>query len=157
MINFLTTDTDLSLSQEDREALVARFFQAVADAFMSGDHYWLSGIYIYPLVVYVDGNIFLERTPDETLSALFERRQAAVQAGTKAIRSTIKSVGAGAAGRFPVRVDWEFIDADGRVIAKNELQYFCRFDPTGNILIEILEFISRGIATVKKPNSGRKH
>lgn len=124
---------------------------------MSGDHEWLSGIYIYPLVVYIDGNIFLERTPDETLSALFERRQAAVQAGTKAIRSKIKSVGAGEAGRFPVRVDWDFIAGDGRVIARNELQYFCRFDPTGNIFIEILEFISRGIATVEEPKPGRHH
>ena len=145
------------VDEEDRKAVLSAFFQRVADAFMSGDHEWLSGIYIYPLVVYLDGNIFLERTPEQTLASLFKRREAAYRAGTNMIRSTVIDVGPNDAGRFPVRVDWDFLAADGSVIARNELRYFCRFDAERDILIEILEFISRGIASPKTPEPGLRH
>jgi hypothetical protein len=134
----------------DREAVLSGFFQRVADAFLSGDHEWLSGIYIYPLVVYIDEEIFLEHTPEETLATLFERREAAYRAGTQSIRSTVLMIGSHEVGRFPVRVDWEFINAAGNVVAKNELRYFCRFDEEGHTRIEILEFLKRGFPN---PNS----
>ena len=120
------------------------FFQRLADAFLAGDHGWLAGIYTYRLVVYIEGEIALERTPDVTLGKLFERRGMALLAGTCSIRSETLKVGKPVDGRFPVRVDWLFISADGREITRNELRYFCRQTPGGEIRIEILEFIRRG-------------
>ena len=134
-------------SKEGREVLLGDFFQMVADAFLSGDHTWLAGIYIYPLVVYVHGEIFLEHTPEQTLAALFERREAALRVGTHSITSTVLEIGSDDVGRFPVRVDWDFLASDGRTIAKNKLRYFCRFDGEGHPRIEILEFIERGFPT----------
>lgn len=142
---------------EDREAALNGFFQRVADAFLSGDHDWLAGIYIYPLVVYVHGDIFLERTPEETLAALFERREAAYRAGTRSIRSTVLTIGSIEAGRFPVRVDWDFISAEGKIVATNQLRYFCRFDEMGRTRIEILEFIKRGFPNSRSSVTRFKH
>lgn len=141
----------------DREAALNGFFQRVADAFLSGDHVWLSAIYIYPLVVYVDGEIFLERSPEETLAALFERREAAYRAGTQSIRSTVLKIGSIDVGRFPVRVDWEFFNAEGKIVTTNQLRYFCRFDEQGRTRIEILEFIKRGFPNPKSTVTRFKH
>lgn len=135
------------MDRKEREEVVRGFFQSVADAFLSGDHEWLSGIYIYPLVVYVHGEIFLEHTPEETLAALFERREAALRVGTQLIRSNVLEIGSDDVGRFPVRADWEFLGPDGQIIARNKLRYFCRFDGEGHPRIEILEFIERGFPT----------
>ena len=132
------------MGKQEREAVLGDFFQTVADAFLTGDHAWLAAIYIYPLVVYVHGEIFLEHTPEETLAALFERREAALRVGTHSIKSTVREIGSDDVGRFPVRVDWEFLGPQGQAIAMNKLRYFCRFDGEGHPRIEILEFIERG-------------
>lgn len=120
------------------------FFQRLADAFLVGNHGWLAGIYTYPFVIYIEGEIALERTPDVTLGKLFERRGIALLAGTCSIRSDTLKIGKSVDGRFPVRVNWYFLDADGREITRNELRYFCRQTPGGEIRIESLEFIRRG-------------
>lgn len=147
----------LDMGKQEREAVLGDFFQQVADAFYSGDHVWLSGIYIYPLVVYVEGEIFLERTPEETLAALFERREVALRAGTHTIEAQLLEIGSDDAGRFPVRVDWMFLDADGRVVTRNRLRYFCRFDGEGHPRIEILEFIERGLPSAPVAATTTKH
>lgn len=141
----------------DRKSALAGFFQEVANAFLKGDHQWLAEIYIYPLVVYIEGEIALERTPDETLHNLFDRRETALRAGVTTIKSNTLDVGAESNGRFPVRVDWEFLTGDGRIVAINELQYFCRFVPGGHVRIEILEFITRGIGSVKPAADTKMH
>ena len=143
----------MGFGPQDREAALADFFQALANAFLKGDHVWLSQVYIYPPVVFVEGDIVLERTPEETLHNLFERREVALRAGTKSIRSSIQYVGFEHVGRFPVRVTWDFISADNKLLAKNELRYFCRFDSDGRTRIEILEFIKRGLPS---PKPGRR-
>lgn len=140
-----------------RQTALTDFFQALANAFLQGDHVWLAGIYTYPLVVYIEGEIFVERTPEETLANLFERREAALLAGTKIIRSTVQDVGAETNGRFPVRVNWEFLSEDGRELTVNELRYFCRFDPDGQTRIEILEFIKRGFPSRSGGVQGQVH
>lgn len=133
------------------------FFQTLADAFLQGDHEWLADVYMYPLVVYVEGEIFLERTPSETLAALFDRRERALSAGTDRIASEVLEVGTEDGGRFPVRVDWTFLATSGRMIAKNELRYFCRYISDGTLKIEILEFISRGFEKDGGPTDPSVH
>ena len=139
------------------EPSVSAFFQRLADAFLNGDHEWLSGVYIYPLVVYIEGEIALERTPAQSLSALFERRQKALSAGTAGIRTEVLEVGEASSGRFPVRVDWTFLSASGREVAKNELRYFCRFSDDGSVQIEIVEFIRRSFAYDGTPDEPSVH
>lgn len=127
---------------------VPAFMQALADAFLVGDHDWLADVYTYPLAVYLDGEILIETTAEDTLHTLFARRASALSAGTKRIEARVIDFVETADRRFPVRVDWHFINAEGDCFATNELRYYCRFAPDGTIRIEILEFISRGIATL---------
>lgn len=129
--------------------------QALADAFLAGDHDWLSGVYTYPLAVYLDGEILIEATAEDALQNLFARRASAVSAGTKRIDARVIDYVETADTRFPVRVDWHFMNADGDCFATNELRYYCRHAPDGCIRIEILEFISRGIASLPSQPNGK--
>lgn len=133
------------------------FFQRLANAFLSGDHEWLSGIYEYPLVVYIEGEIALERTPAETMASLFARREKALRAGTVQIRSDVLTVGESDKGRFPVRVNWTFLSGTGRVLARNEMQYFCRLTEDQNYRIEIVEFIRQGLNRTGSDPDGTVH
>lgn len=147
----------MGLKSGDKETALAEFFQAVANAFLQGDHVWLSEIYTYPLVIYIEGEIVVERTREETLGNLFARREAVLRAGAKSIISSIEDIGPENAGRFPVRVNWKILSEAGNILAESELRYFCRFDPEGRARIEILEFIKRGIATLSSGKSPSLH
>lgn len=144
-------------SAKPDETEIADFFQKLADAFLAGDHEWLAGIYIYPLVVYIENDITLERSPEKTLANLFERREIVLRGGTRSVKSNLISVGKPDTGRFPVRVDWEFLDAEGRQLTRNQLRYFCRFDELGNIRIEILEFLKQGFPTSPQDPGATTH
>ena len=138
---------------------IPAFMQALADAFLAGDHDWLANVYTYPLAIYLDGEILIEKTAEDTLNNLFSRRASALSAGAKRIEARVIEYVETAGHRCPVRVDWHFINADGDAFATNELRYYCRFAPDGTIRIEILEFISRGIATLPDAQGGpnQKH
>ena len=123
---------------------IATFMQELADAFLSGDHEWLATVYSYPLAVFLEGEIKIEKTSQEMLDALFSRRASALAAGTLTIRTNVLECGETSVGRFPVRVDWAFLGLEGKTIATSEMRYFCRLTPTCGIKIEILEFISPG-------------
>lgn len=127
------------------EASLAAFFQRVADAFLRGDHTWLAGVYAYPLAVFIEGEIAIEQTPLDTLNALWRRREHAISQGTTDIRSELVEIGDVRGGRIPARVDWYFLNAEGAVIAVNEMRYFCRMQDNGTPIIEILEFVRRGL------------
>jgi len=146
----------LGTGSQDTEQAISSFFQRLANAFLSGDHDWLAGIYIYPLVIYIEGEIALEHTPEVTLSSLFERRRAALAIGTTHIHSTVTDIGDHNCGRFPVNVKWKFLSATGRVLACNVLRYFCRFDEHGEMKIEILEFVKRGAPNLAKAVPGSR-
>lgn len=148
---------DVASQPQERDAFLAQFFQALADAFLKGDHVWLAGIYTHPLVIYIEGDIVVERTTEQTLENLFGRRETALRAGTKSIRSIIEDIGPENSGRFPVRVTWEFLSGDGRLLGTNELRYFCRFNAQGQPRIEILEFIKRVFSSLPSGPDGRVH
>lgn len=124
---------------------VPTFMQALADAFLKGDHEWLAGIYAYPLAIFLDGEIVIENSAEDALNSLFIRRGAVLAAGTKKIKTTTQLSAETSTGRFPVRVDWHFLNEAGALIAVNEIRYFCRFSETGGIKVEIVEFLRRGI------------
>ena len=122
--------------------------QKVADAFLAGDHDWLAGVYVYPMAVYIDGEIEIEATAEATLNNLFTRRAAVLSVGTKRIEAEVINYVDSTDGRFPVRVDWNIFDAEDKRITTNEIRYYCRHVPDGTIKIEILEFITRGMASL---------
>ena len=144
------TEESLTLEKRPMDNQLPQFFQRVADAFLSGDVQWLSTIYVYPLAVYVGGELTVERNVEQTISAVMGRRQQAIQAGTAAIKTQIINAADNPSGRLPIRVDWQFIDTAGKLIATNEVRYFCRFKDPGIVQIEILEFLRRDI-----PNDGQ--
>lgn len=131
---------------------IAKFMQELADAFFQGDHEWLTGIYAYPLAVFLNGDIMIEETPQDALNNLFLRRASAIAAGTVRITAKVLDSGDPSQGRFPVRVDWHFIGKGGKLIAINELRYFCHLAESGEPRVEIVEFISRGIASIESPD-----
>ena len=108
----------------------------------------------------------VERTIEDTLKALFDRREVALRAGTARIRTRVVRIGehreirdgaASASSRFPVRVDWDFLSVSGTLIARNELRYYCRYSEDGEIRIEILEFVRQGIASVGTVTNSKPH
>ena len=124
---------------------IPTFMQALADAFLKGDHKKLADVYSYPLAIFLDGEIVIEKTSEDALNNLFIRRGTVLAAGAAKIETTVLESGETSSGRFPVTVAWRFLNETGTVIADSEMRYFCRFTDTGAIKIEIIEFLRRGI------------
>ena len=123
---------------------VADFCQTSADEFVSGDLEAMARRHALPLAVYLPDRIRVSLTRDDLLSALGRRRALAVDAGTTSIRVTALVIDALNDERLTLLVEWSFLDVDGRQIASNRMRHYCRRDPEGGLLVEMVEFLRLG-------------
>lgn len=119
---------------------VQELCEALASAFSDGRLNGLAAFYAYPLAIYSPGRVRVEVTPEETESALFRRRGLALRAGMRSVRVRIWDVAEMTGGRIPVRLSWEFLDADGQRVGLSAMRYFCRRSPDGTLKVEMIEF-----------------
>jgi hypothetical protein len=119
---------------------VEELCHALVSAFSEGRVDRLSDHYVYPLVIYLPKGFRVEMTPKETAETVFARRAAAVLAGMQTVRLRIAEVAEMEGGRMPVRLSWDFLDSEGRTIARSTMRYFCRRAEDGTLRVEMIEF-----------------
>ena len=117
------------------------FFQGLADAFVAGDFARIVNACSYPLAIYVSGELLIENSPDESMAAIKSRRDMVLRHDIASILTKILEVGEAGEDRFPVRIDWVFLDADGKAIGSNQLRYFCQTTARGDTKIHLVEFL----------------
>jgi len=112
----------------------------LACAFSEGRLDGLSDHYAYPLVIYLPEGIRIEMTPEDTAEAIFARRMVALKAGMRSVRVRIAKVAEMEGRRIPVRLSWDFLGEDGRLIGRSSMRYFCRRSADGALRVEMIEF-----------------
>lgn len=121
------------------------FFQWLTQALMDGDLDQLTNTYVYPLSLFVNGTIRVERTPQETRNYLSERRRDAAAIGVTHIHCDVLEIGTTRNGRFPVRVRQSFRDAKGEELTHNIAKFLCVQDERETIFIESVEIQRLGL------------
>ncbi|MCU0907127.1 MAG: hypothetical protein MUF73_06685 [Rhodobacteraceae bacterium] len=108
--------------------------------FSTGDAGDLAVDYRNPVAVFLPGGLRVEETPEVT-RAVLRRLQAMARAqGVVRVRPLLVGVRAVRPDRPVVAVSWQFLDAQGREVARNRLSYFCAQQPDGRLMIEMLEY-----------------
>ncbi len=121
------------------------FFQQLGERLFQGDLKWLSDVYLYPLSIFVGDDIRVEQSPEDTMAYIHQRREDVYRYGARSIRSEITKIGGIRDNRFATNVDFVFLDAAGRDIARNSTRYFCQQDKYGRLKIESLELLQLAI------------
>lgn len=119
---------------------VEELCQTLASAFADGRLEFLSDNYVYPLAVYSPGGVRVEMTPEETADTIFARRTRALKAGMRSVRVRIDEIAEMHGGRIPIRLSWDFLDAEGRRIGTSSMRYYCRRFADGTLRVEMIEF-----------------
>ena len=121
---------------------VKTLFQSFADDFMAGEHLAFAQSFTHPLIVYSPGEIRIEKTVEDTLSALSDRLTSARMAGATAATSTAIPENPSGSGRHPVVVRWTFLNDRNTPCGTSVTRYYIRAEsgqPPRIELIEILE------------------
>jgi hypothetical protein len=119
----------------------APFFQRIADAFIAGDIDWLVSCCSYPLALFVNGEVIVESCAEDSMAAIASRRKLVLGQGVTSILTKLIDVGNISLERFPVRVDWVFLNALSQPVGSNELRYYCKLVAVDDLKIELIEFL----------------
>ena len=99
------------------------FFRWMASAVLQDDLDWVDITHTYPFSIFVDGDIRVEKSPQETKDYLRGRQRDLHNAGAQSMSIDVVEIGENKNGRFPVMVRQSFRDHFGQ-----ELEYsLCRF------------------------------
>ena len=123
---------------------VAQFCQDYADEFASGDLDALVSRHTLALAVYRPDGLHVRMTREDLLEALGQRREKAVAAGMARIDCRVFPLADTRDGRLPLMVEWTFLDATGREIARNRMRHYCRRGPDGRLSVEMVEILRLG-------------
>jgi ketosteroid isomerase-like protein len=128
-------------------------FMRHADAFNSGDLEAIAASYIQPLAVFIDGEVRLEKTRQDTLDAIFALRAEALARGVRRVRATVRQPQHLEHGRRPVLVLWHFETADGRKVASSRVRYYCVQEPGGEWRVEMVQYLKVAFPNARlRPN-----
>jgi hypothetical protein len=125
---------------------VADFCQDYANEFASGDLEALAARHALALVVYRPQDVSVRLTREDLVAALRRRRAPAVAAGMTRIRATVLVIDAMCNGRLPLMIEWSFLDAQGKEIARNRMRHYCRRGADGQLIVEMVEILRWGFA-----------
>lgn len=115
------------------------FFDWLSSELLVGDLSWLSNVYLYPYSMFIAGEIRVDYTPDDTKDYILERRKDVAAAGAVAIRAKVLEIGEKRNSRFPVQVNYVFLNAAKEPIAVNTSRYLCLIDEQDRIRIESVD------------------
>lgn len=130
---------------------VADFCQVVAHQFATGDLEGLAEHHAVPLVVYLPGGLRIRMTRDEISAALGRRRKAAQAAGMADIKVSVCEILEARRGRLPIQLEWSYLDGSGHEIGRNRMRHYCRREPDGRLLIEMVEIIRLAFPVTSPP------
>lgn len=125
---------------------VADFCQTCADEFLTGELGAMVARHALPLAVYLPDRIRVRLTREDLLSAIARRRALALDAGTARIRVTVLVIDDMNDGRLPLMIEWSFLDANDRQIARNRMRHYCRRGLDGEFRVEMVEILRLGFA-----------
>ena len=117
------------------------FFDWFGNAYLTGDLDWLSDVFVYPYSLFIDGQIRIEYGPEDTMEYFQSRRRDFKAIGAASITSRILEVGEKRSTRFPIRVNYTFLNARGEKIAFNTARYLCLLDERGRLRLESAELL----------------
>lgn len=118
------------------------YFARIAQLWLDGDLDALVSFYAYPLPVYSPGSLRIETGAEESRASIAERRRKAITAGTRDIVTRTLSIGQSDDERIPAEVEWIYLDDMARTIGRSEIRYYCRQNPGGAVVIEMIEFLT---------------
>ncbi|NND21606.1 MAG: hypothetical protein HKO14_05915 [Silicimonas sp.] len=127
---------------------VSKYVQNIADALVAGDASSLGRFYRYPLAVFMNDSISVELNEEASVKIFYDRRETLLRSGVKDIETRVLEVKEETDGRLRVTADWNFLTESRRVIAQNNLRYFCRVETDGELTIEIIEFLERNMGSM---------
>ncbi len=124
---------------------VETLFQSFADDFMAGEHLAFAQSFTHPLIVYSPGEIRLEKTVEDTLSALSDRLASARMAGATAVRSQAAVDNTSSGDRHPVNVTWTFMNERNAPCGFAVARYYIRAEKGQAPRIELIEILESTI------------
>lgn len=121
---------------------VQSFFSWLSNELLLGDLGWLEDVFLYPYSLFIDGEIRVEHSPEETLDYLRSRRLDAQAIGIVSSAGQVREIGETRNQRFPVLVNYFFYNDLNERVATNVSRYLCLQDEQGRLRIESVEIKS---------------
>ena len=115
------------------------FFNWLINELLEGPLDWLGDVFIYPYSLFILGEIRIESCPRDTMDYLLSRRADAHAIGIEKAFAKILEIGDVRNGRFPVKVQYVFLDKTKARIATNTARYLCLLDERDRIRIESVD------------------